>query len=194
MRTNAPLYAMNAGEVSKIALARVDVAKLRMAAACQVNWLPYVVGPMALRPGLLYVGEVLGDAPSRLVRFVFSKLDTALIELTANQMRVWINETLVTRAAVATSISDPSFQGLGNWTTANSTSGASATVTGGVCTLTCQPAGGLAQIQQTVTVPSPALGIEHAIRIVVTQGPVVFRAGSTPGGADLIPQTTLDTG
>jgi len=28
---------MNAGEVSKIALARVDVAKLRMAAACQVN-------------------------------------------------------------------------------------------------------------------------------------------------------------
>src|SRR5262249_23741925 len=27
-----------------------------------------------------------------------------------------------------------------------------------------------------------------------TQGPVVFRAGSTLGGADLIPQTTLDTG
>jgi hypothetical protein len=194
MKVNAPLYSLNAGEVSKIALARTDVAKLRMAAACQVNWLPYVVGPMSLRPGLFYVGEVLGDAPARLVRFVFSKLDTALIELTANQMRVWINETLVTRAAVATAIGDPSFQGLGNWTTANTTSGASATVSGGVCTLTCPPAGGLAQIQQTVTVPSSAFGIEHAIRIVVTQGPVVFRAGSTTGGADLIPQTTLDTG
>jgi hypothetical protein len=194
MRVNAPLYSLNAGEVSKIALARADVAKLRMAAACQVNWLPYVVGPMSLRPGLFYVGEVLGDAPARLVRFVFSKLDTALIELTANQMRVWINETLVTRAAVATVIGDPSFQGLGNWTTANTTSGASATVSGGVCTLTCEPAGGLAQIQQTVTVPSSAFGVEHAIRIVVTQGPVVFRAGSTAGGADLIQQTTLDTG
>jgi hypothetical protein len=194
MRVNAPLYSLNAGEVSKIALARADVAKLRMAAACQVNWLPYVAGPMALRPGLLYVGEVLGDAPARLVRFVFSKLDTALIELTANQMRVWINETPVTRAAVATAIGDPSFQGLGFWTAANTTSGASATVGGGACTLTCAPAGGLAQIQQTVTVPSPAFGIEHALRIVVTQGPVVFRAGSAAGGADLIKQTMLDTG
>src|SRR5919204_6247125 len=102
MKVNAPLYALNAGEVSKIALARTDVAKLRMAAACQVNWLPYVVGPMALRPGLFFVGEVAGDAPARLLRFVFSKLDTALIELTANKMRVWINETPVIRAAVAT--------------------------------------------------------------------------------------------
>jgi hypothetical protein len=54
--------------------------------------------------------------------------------------------------------------------------------------------GGLAQIQQTATVPPSAFGIEHAIRVVVTQGPVVFRAGSTLGGADLIAQTTLDTG
>src|SRR6516164_5977516 len=111
MRAKAPLYSLNAGEVSTIALARVDVAKLRMAAACQVNWLPYVVGPMALRPGLFYIGEVAGDAPARLLRFVFSKLDTALIELTANQMRVWTNETLITRAVVATSIGDPTFQG-----------------------------------------------------------------------------------
>ena len=194
MRTNAPLYSLNAGEVSKIALARVDVAKLRMAAACQVNWLPYVVGPMTLRPGLYYVAEVLGDAPARLVRFVFSKLDTALIELTANQMRVWINETLVNRATVPTAIADPWFLGLGAWSTSNTTSGATATVAGGVCTLTCQPAGGLAQIQQTVAVPSSAFGIEHAIRVTITQGPVVFRAGSVIGGADLIAQTTLDTG
>src|SRR6516164_8670676 len=105
MRAKAPLYSLNAGEVSTIALARVDVAKLRMAAACQVNWLPYVVGPMSLRPGLFYVGEVLGDAPARLVRFVFSKLDTALIELTANNMRVWVGESLVTRVSVGTAIS-----------------------------------------------------------------------------------------
>ena len=194
MRANAPLYSLNAGEVSKIALARVDVAKLRMAAACQVNWLPYVVGPMAMRPGLYYVGEVLGDVPAKLVRFIFSKLDTALIELTANKMRVWVNEALVSRAAVATSIGDPFFLGLGNWLTTNTTSGAVATVGGGVCTLSCPPVGGLAQIQQTVTVSPSAFGIEHAIRVVVTQGPVIFRAGSTLGGADLIPQTTLDTG
>jgi hypothetical protein len=40
MKINAPLYSLNAGEVSKIAIGRVDIAKLRMAAECQVNWLP----------------------------------------------------------------------------------------------------------------------------------------------------------
>ena len=89
---------------------------------------------------------------------------------------------------------DPWFLGLGAWSTSNTTSGATATVAGGVCTLTCQPAGGLAQIQQTVTVSPSAFGIEHAIRVTITQGPVVFRAGSVIGGADLIAQTTLDTG
>jgi hypothetical protein len=194
MRANAPLYSLNAGEVSKIALARIDVAKLRMAAACQVNWLPYVVGPMTMRPGLFYVGEILGDNPAKLIRFVFSKLDTALIELTANKMRVWVNEALVSRVAVATTIADPFFAGGGSWTTANTTAGATATIAAGVATLTCQPVGGLSQIQQTFTVAGADFGKEHAIRVVITQGPVVFRVGSTVGGADLIPQTTLDTG
>src|SRR6267154_594812 len=102
MKANAPLYSLNAGEVSKIALARVDVAKMRMAASCQLNWMPYVIGPMALRAGMFFVGEVLNDNPAKLVKFVFSKLDTALIELTTNQMRVWVNEVLVTRVSVAT--------------------------------------------------------------------------------------------
>src|ERR1700735_3352575 len=115
MKTNAPLYSLHAGEVSKIALARVDVAKLRMAAECQLNWLPYVVGPMSLRPSLQYIGEVLGDAAARLVRFAYSKTDTALIELTPNQMRVWINEVLLTRVAVGTAIGDPYFSGAGVW-------------------------------------------------------------------------------
>jgi hypothetical protein len=42
---DAPPYALNRGEVSKIALARVDVKKLRLAAECQVNRMPFVIGP-----------------------------------------------------------------------------------------------------------------------------------------------------
>src|SRR5258706_7736329 len=115
MKANAPLYSCNAGEVSKIALARVDVAKMRMAASCQLNWSPFVIGPMTLRAGLFYTGvEVLNDLPAKILRFVFSKLDTALIELTANNMRVLVNEVLVTRVAVGTAIADPFFNGLGN--------------------------------------------------------------------------------
>jgi hypothetical protein len=200
MRTNAPLYSLNAGEVSKIAVGRVDIAKLRIAGECQINWLPYVLGPMMLRPGLLYTGEVLGDNPAKLVRFVFSKLDTALIELTANAMRIWIDEVLLTRPAVATAIGDPYFVNTGAWSSANTTAGASVTIAKdaaddtGSCVLTCTPVGGLAQIAQNVTVAPADRGAEHGIRIVVVEGPVTFRAGSTAGTSDLIAQTVLDTG
>jgi hypothetical protein len=193
LKANAPLYSLNAGEVSKIALARVDVAKMRMAAACQLNWLPYVLGPMSLRPGMFFVGEILNDNSAKLIRFIFSKLDTALIELTANKMRVWVNEALITRVAVGTTIGDPFFAG-GTWTTANTTAGATATTGAGVAALNCLPIGGLAQIAQTISIAGGDQGKEHAIRIVITQGPVVFRVGSTAGASDLIAQTTLDTG
>ena len=191
-KANAPLYSLNAGEVSKIALTRVDVAKLRMAAECQVNWLPYVVGPIMLRPGLYYVGGVLSNNPARILPFVYSKLDTSLIELTANEMRIWINEVLLARPAVTTVIGDPFFEGTGAWATTNTTSGAVVTIGSGLCTLQCLPVGGLAQIEQAVTCNNP--GVEHGIRIVVTDGPVTIRAGSTAGQTDVLAQQVLDSG
>src|ERR1700732_4624025 len=118
-RQNAPLYSLNAGEVSKIALARVDVAKLRMAASAQLNFEPFVVGPMALRRGMFYVGEVNNDAPAHFVRFVYAKDDTALFELTPFKMRVWINEVLLTRPAVGSQFGDPFFAGAGLCAAAN---------------------------------------------------------------------------
>lgn len=193
-KQKAALFAFNAGEVSKQALSRLDVAKMRLAAACQVNWMPWVIGPMSLRPGLAFIGEVLGDLPCHLVRFVFSKLDTALLELTDATMRVWVNEQLVTRVAVGTSIGDPFFTGSGPWLNSNTTSGASAAVSGGVATLACPVIGGLAQIEQTVSVAGADLGKRHAMRIVVTQGPLTLRVGSVLGQGDLIAQTVIDTG
>lgn len=195
-RMNAPLYSLNQGEVSKQALGRVDVQSLRLAAGCQVNWMPWVIGPASLRPGLTFIGEVLSDLPTKLLSFVFSKLDTALIELTPNNMRIWVNEVLVQRVAVATTIPDGTFatgQAF-NWDTSNTTSGAVVTIASGVCTLQCIPIGGLAQIQQDIAVASTDFNKEHGLRFVVTHGPVTVRAGSAFGKADLINQTTLDTG
>lgn len=194
MKNNAPLYALNGGEVSKIALARVDVAKMRLAAACQVNWMPFVVGPMQFRAGLLHIGEILGDTPAHLARFVYAKDDTTLIEFTPGNLRIWINEVLLARVMVATSIGDPFFLGLGSWVTTNTTSGCTATVGAGLCTLAAPAVGGLAQIEQTVSVATADFGKEHGIRLTITNGPVTFRAGSTLGAADLIRQTVLDTG
>ncbi len=193
-RGNFPLFALNCGEVSKIALARVDVAKMRLAAACQVNFMPWVLGPMALRPGLQRIGETLNDAACKLVRFIYSKTDTALVELTAGFMRVWIGDVLLSRVAVGTTVTDPNFNGSASWVTTDTTSGAAVSIGAGVCTLTCTPIGGLARVKQTITVALADQGKEHGLRIVVSNGPVTVRAGSTDGLADFIPQTVLDTG
>ena len=194
-RGNFPLYALNGGEVSKNVLGRVDMAKMRLAAQCQVNWLPWVVGTAMLRPGLQFVTEILDDSPAVLVDFVFSKLDTALLELTAYQMRVIIDDEVVTRPSVGTTVLDPNFTGSpsGAWVTTGTTSGASA-VLSGVLGLVCPPVGGLAQAQQAISVAPADEGTEHGLRIVVGNGPVTIRAGSGMGASDLIPQTILDTG
>lgn len=193
-RQSAPLLAFNRGEISKIALSRVDLVKLQLAAECQVNWEPRVIGPMTIRPGLQYVGEVLGDQRARLLPFVFANGDTALIEITPGFVRFWINDVLVTRPAVGTVIGDPSFIGLSLWSTADTTSGCSATIGAGVLTLTCSAVGGLARAKQTISVAAGDLLKEHGIRLAVSNGPVTVRAGSADGLSDLIAQTVLDTG
>lgn len=191
---NFPLFALNQGEVSKIALARVDVTKLRLAAQCQLNWMPYVIGPMALRPGTGFIGEVLNDQPAKLVRFIYGKTDTSLIELTPGFMRVWTNDALLSRVAVATSVSDPNFAGAGTWDNSDTTAGASVTVAAGVCTFKCEPVGGVARVKQHIAVAVGDRGKEHGLRVVVTNGPVTLRAGSADGLDDYVGHTVIDTG
>jgi hypothetical protein len=192
-RTNAAMFSFNRGEVSKQALARVDNERLRLAAECQLNWLPLVVGPMMLRPGLQHINGVLGDAPNAMVPFVFSKFDTALIELTQAVMRVEINDVLLTRPAVSTAIGDPTMTGSGAWTTANTTVGNSVGF-GGHMVLQCPVIGGLAQAQQHVTVATADQGVEHGLRVQVQAGPITLRVGTTAGAVDLVAETSLDTG
>lgn len=193
-RTNAPYYALNRGEVSKITLARADVERLRMAADCQVNFSPYVVGPMELRQGQQYIGGVRGDLACQIVDFVYASDDTALFELTDSNMRVWINDALLTRPSVTTAVSDPAFVGGGSWSTADTTSDASATIGGGSLVLTCAPRGGLARAKQAISVTGGNVGIEHGLRFVVVNGPVTVRAGSAMGKSDYIADTILDSG
>lgn len=193
MKVNAQLLALNRGEVSKTVLARIDLEKLRLAAACQLNWMPSVLGPMQLRPGLNAIGEVILDQPCKLLRFVFSKLDTSLLEVTQSGLRIWINDQLLTRPAVSTAVNDGLFSGTpGAWSASNTTGGCSATYGGGQASLNCAAVGGLAQLQQMVTVGN--VGVEHALRIVVNYGPVTLRVGSTAGANDLVNNAVLDTG
>ncbi len=194
-----PLLSFNRGEVSRHALARVDVDKLRLSAERQENWLPFVLGPMMLRPGLQYIGKVVGDKPNRLIPFVFSNSDVALIELTPNLMRVWSvagdAETLISRAAVTTTIENGDFSSAGGWDlSSGTTSGATAVIANNVLTLACAPVGGRARCTQQIASGLVDIGKPHAVKVVVERGPIHFHIGSTNGGTDLVSFTTLDTG
>lgn len=193
-KDDVQLVGFNRGEVSRTALARVDIDRLRMSAEIQINWLPYVVGPMMLRPGLGYLGRTKGDAKAKFLPFIFAKADTALLEFTNQALRVWIADVLLARVAVATTIQNGTFASATGWTTSNTTSGASVTIGAGTMVLACPPIGGLAQAQQSISIAAGDIGKEHGLRIVITTGPVAFRAGSSAGLTDLIAQTTLDEG
>jgi hypothetical protein len=197
-RGNAALLAFNRGEISKIALARIDLEKMRLAAECQVNWMPFVLGPMMLRPGFGLVGSTKDQtvADKVIVRpFVFSPFDTALLELGDLYMRVWINDAQVTRVAVATAVTNGNFVAGAGWDLATgTTAGCTAVIAANTLTLTAAAVGGIAQARQQIAVAAGDLNKEHGLRFVVTRGPVRVRAGASFGGEDYIPQALLDTG
>lgn len=197
-KAHSPLLAFNRGEISKFALARVDVERMRLSAEEQVNWAPWVLGPMMLRPGLQFCGEIRNDAASKIVPFIFSNDDLALLEFTSLNLRIWTvsgdTETLVTLPAVSTAVTSGDFSSSTGWTLVASGADAFAVISGGELALKSPTAGGLAQAKQAVTVALGDQNVRHSFRIVVTRGPIRFRAGSTDGDDDYIAQTTLDTG
>lgn len=190
---NFPLLAFNRGLVSSSALARVDVERIQLSAEVMSNWMPKTQGSMKLRPGMKYLGSSDGDAPARWVEFIASTEDTALLEITDGQMRIWIDDAVISRPSVATSISNGSFASSTGWTSTLA-GGATATFGGSGMVLNGVSRGGLAKVSRQIGVASGDQNDEHALRIVIGRGPVVFRCGSTSGGDDYISEATLGTG
>jgi len=186
-RQNQILAALNRGEVSLLAMARSDIEHLRLSAQSQINYLPRVLGPMMLRPGTQYVGGIYNNAPTKIIPFVAAFADTALIELTANLMRIWIDDALVTRAAVATTI--PAF---GSWSI--TTTGTATSSTSGGLSFSGMNNGATANASVAMSVAPGDLNTEHALRIVVANGPINFAIGTTAGLDDVFPVAKLDTG
>ena len=52
MKTRDVHATFNRGVISKYAIARADVERVRLSAREQKNWMPRVLGSMSLRPGL----------------------------------------------------------------------------------------------------------------------------------------------
>lgn len=105
-RQNIPLLGFNRGLISPKALARVDLDRTKLSAEVMTNWLPKTQGAMRIRPGTKYLGSSLRDTGAAWIEFVASTDDTALIELTDEMMRVWVNDALLTRAgSIVTTVS-----------------------------------------------------------------------------------------
>lgn len=191
-RTQIDLVAFNRGLVSRLALARVDLKRLALSAEEDTNWMPRALGSMMLRPGMGYIGEV-PSAP-RFVPFVYSNSDKAMIEFTDLLMRVWIDDTLITRPSVSTAVANGTFDtDLASWTDNDEAGATSAWVTGGYMGLTGNGSA-FAIRDQTVTVAAADQGVEHALRVEVFRGPVIFQVGTSTSDDSYVRQTTLATG
>src|SRR5271170_4216825 len=170
---------MNRGEVSTLALARTDMEPLRLAAYVQVNWLPRVIGPMMLRPGTEYIGEVENDLTCHMIPFVASFNDTALLEMTNFQMRIWESGTsLVTRNSVSTAL--PATFATG-WTLFMNGTATAQIVNTSVLQFNNLNIGSTAYAYYSAAIAAADRGKEHGVRVIVDNGPVLFMIGSTGG-------------
>lgn len=210
MRFLSSILAFNRGLVSSLALARLDLKRMALSAETFKNYVPRVLGSMMFRPGLGYIGATKSNAAAVYLDFVFATDDAALVELTASTMRVWINDALVSRPAVTST--------LYRWNSGGSTWDASSDTSSGFGDATDvtywkdnDESGGTSAIHSTVgylallgngtaaairdrKVKVVETSTEHALSIVVTRGAVTLRLGSTEGGDEYLTDRTLRVG
>lgn len=193
-RETNSIYTFNRGLVSRLGLGRIDLKRMALSAETMTNWLPRVLGSMSMRQGFGYKGAVQSNAPARLLPFIFATDDTALLELTDSIMRVWIHDTLITRVAVTSAVTNGTFSvDMAGWTDNDETGCVSSWIAPGYLQMTADGTNAAIRDQQ-VTVAGTNIGVEHALRIVIPRGPVSLRIGSALGGDGYIRETVLNTG
>jgi hypothetical protein len=122
------LLSLNAGECSRFALARIDLAKLKAATETQTNFLPTVLGPTFMRPGTGLQDHTKSDLGAQLLEFVYDATTKALLVCTPLVMRVMVDGVYVTRGSVATAVTNGTFPtNLASWTDSDE-AGAASTV------------------------------------------------------------------
>ncbi len=191
------ILAFNRGVLSSIGLARIDIERYSFSAEIQRNFMPRVLGSMMVRPGMQFIGRCLEDLNLvRQIPFVFEEDDTALVEVGV-QSRVWINDVLLTRPVVSSTINNPTFTGTDDLAPPSWTIDDDAQCDSYILSNNLQLRGsgeGFARTYQTVTVAGPDQNVEHGIQITVLFGAVNLKIGSTVQGGEYISDTTLEKG
>lgn len=185
---------LNRGLLSRLGMARDDLPENRyqLSAEIQDNWGMRFLGSMSLRPGLGYIGGTLSNARAYHIPFVFANTDTASIELTDLKMRVRTPETIISRPAVSTTITNGTFGAdVSGWTDADETGAVSDWEAGGYMSLLGTGFTGAVRWQQ-VTVSGGDSNVEHALKIIVSRGSVTLRVGSTLADDNYISATLTE--
>jgi hypothetical protein len=188
------LATFNRGIVSQLAIARTDIKRVNLSADEQVNYIPRVLGPMSLRPGQEYINATKDNSVAFNIPFVFAFDDLAIVQLTDLAMRVAVDDVFIQRPSVTTSVTNGTFDtNLTGWTDNDQVGCTSDWLAGGFMSLLGNGTG-LAIRDQTLTVAAGSQTEEHALNIVVSQGELILRIGTTSGGDELFSETTLRTG
>jgi hypothetical protein len=196
MREKPYLFSLNGGEVSPLAMGRVDLSRMRISGEAYLNLIPRVIGPVSARPGTAYLGSTDGDGAARMLPFIFSATDTALVECSDAKLRVWVDDALISRASVSTVVTNGDFSSGTGWTVTN-TGTADSDINGlnaNALTLRTPGRGDTTLAKRSDSVAGGDQGVEHAIEITVDKGPVRFRCGSTDGGQEYISEVDLAEG
>ena len=198
-RENVTLQSFNRGKISTKGLARTDLTRTKLSAERQRNYIPRVLGAMSLRPGFEFIGSTYNNQVGIHIPFVKSLAsdDIALIELTPNVMRVRLmdnNFAEIVRGSVSTTITNGTFNtDLTGWTNADQTGATSDWKTGGYMRLVGTRYSRAIR-KQTLTISTGDQAVRHAIRIIITNGTVNFKLGSSDGTDNLITTTDLGPG
>lgn len=207
MKTTHAILAFNRGLVSRLALARIDLKRMALSAAEQINWIPRVLGSMMLRPGWQFLSATRSNAKPRHIPFVFGSSDTAIVELTDGIMRVLIDDVIVRRPAVTptfnrwdgaafiastdTATTFPDLTRVDYWKDNDETGGVSTFATGGYLSLLGNGSASAIRDRSVSVVQS---NVEHSIEIVVERGVAILRIGTTEGGDEVLTDRTLRAG
>lgn len=193
-RLNVAKLAFNRGRISPLGLARTDVERVALSADVQTNWMSRVLGGMMLRPGLQYIGTTYNNSKAFHIPFVYAASDHAIIALTDYNMRVRIDDVLITRPSITSTITNGTFDSnLTGWTDADESGCTSQWVTGGYMGLTGTETNSAIRTQ-TVTVSGGNINTEHGVRVKINRGVVKFKIGSTSGGDEYVTEATLRAG
>ena len=130
-KDNYAHLAFNRGLLSVLGLGRIDLKRTALSAEIQTNWMPRVLGSAMLRPGLAHIGSTKDNDAAIHIPFVFSFSDKAVLEFTANIMRIRIDDVLLTRPDVSSSITNGGFAtDISGWTDSDE-AGATSSSAGG---------------------------------------------------------------